>query len=273
MDLTEKVLQYQRGNCDWNDIWADLEWRIHEMIGKKLPDESTRSDLIDAMNERFKRMAQRFEYQGKDFLALVYRSVQFQVRSFKNQQARRAALNKRYELLTIQREAERQADPDSRSPRLPAPRFDMMHPDAVEFASLPVETRRVLLAAFRNSHVLTDRHLLILARRFKLSFDWLFCIREEMKDSIFAKLEQVRHAQSSIEAIQVREQAGLSADETTRRIPLEVQPSCLIPRLRQRLARMHPYPQQAVMSACLKVPAGTISSALSQLRLRGLSHK
>lgn len=263
MDLTEKVLLFQEGGLDWNHLWIDMEDIAHRMASRDIPDESDRADFIDGLGERLRRMALRFSYRGKEFEALLRTAVRFQTASFCRR--RKLARDRAHHFSRLMGPALTRRETSPEDPLvLPPEDPASMHPESRSFANLPFPVRRILLAALRNPVQMDDRMIHELSRRFRLSFDWLFCLREEMKDLVFDKMDEARTLRENMEAMEFGEALEVPRESRSRLRRSPRSPE----RLQERLAAIHPVPRHQDLSECLGIPAGSISSSLWGIRNR-----
>jgi len=264
MNLTDKILLFQKGELNWKEIWAEMDELSNQYCSRDFRDEALKSDFIDGLYERFLRMAKNFKFSGKPFEALLYKTVKCQVKSFKQKRAEESTyyIDNLDSLEAEQMVYENPEDCAENSlAKIPKASAKTINPQSLCFANLPLQTRRALIVAFRNPLSLDDQKLLLLSRYFKLPFDWLFCLREELKDLVEEKLDRIHRLHNSIASLQQKQMHQTGNTEYTKHRDL-----ARLERLRKKLKSIHPYPRLRDMAECLGIPKGTISSSLFLLR-------
>lgn len=263
MDLTEKVLAYQRGELGWYPLHQIFYAETQRFVLSLGYGEEDAHEFFYFTLERLKTIARQFIFSGFKFKTYLSRCIEWQWKSYQ----RKIWQDQKRELeaciassrmsqtcdmgtaFSYDEVASTNDDPClvcSDPPIGPAPETSDLIRD---IRSLKTNDRHLLVIALRNCLAMEDELCILLARHLGASASWIMALVDQLRQSLSASLEQKTYLRD-------RYLAHIHASPGTSR-----------PLTRRVLApKIHPYHKD--IAAVLGIPKGTIDSIMWSSRER-----
>jgi len=240
MNLTEKVLSYQRGETDWNSVFSELYTHTKTYVRKKGLSEDDSHELFYAVLGRLRKMVLAFKSSGRCFEVYLKTCLSYYIRTYRKQCAVLRIKEEQAGSVHTMMQAHETADSYEQSGlQTVAGKQSVL--------TLTANQKRIVITALRNCLNLNDERCLLVSRAVGVHSDWLASCRDSLRATI--------HTQYSCKK-----------ELFDRRIADRVQAIALHGKQIPEVRRIRLYPKHVDIAYVLGIPKGTVDSIMHACR-------